>query len=137
MILWDNDGVLVDTEKLYMQANVETLASIGVELSVADFIEISLVRGCSVFELAERHGHDARAVEALRRRRNERYTELLATGPPLMPAARETLEHLGALHDMAMVTGSRRVPDSKFFAGKKEEQLAQSLPYLRACPQDN
>src|SRR5690349_14393675 len=31
-LLWDNDGVLVDTEGLYFQATREVLASVGVEL---------------------------------------------------------------------------------------------------------
>ncbi len=37
-ILWDNDGVLVDTEGLYFQACRETLERLGVRLSEARFI---------------------------------------------------------------------------------------------------
>ena len=29
-IFWDNDGVLVDTERYYLQASQEALASVGV-----------------------------------------------------------------------------------------------------------
>ena len=36
-ILWDNDGVLVDTEKLYFQACREELQAQGVEIDEADF----------------------------------------------------------------------------------------------------
>ena len=32
-IFWDNDGVLVDTEKLFFQANREILSSIDIDLT--------------------------------------------------------------------------------------------------------
>ena len=41
-ILWDNDGVLVDTEGLYFQACRETLERLGIRLSEARFIELVL-----------------------------------------------------------------------------------------------
>ncbi|MYF91947.1 MAG: HAD family phosphatase, partial [Gemmatimonadetes bacterium] len=50
-ILWDNDGVLVDTEGLYFQAGREVLATQGVELPQEDFVEQSLQKGQSVFDL--------------------------------------------------------------------------------------
>ncbi len=50
-ILWDNDGVLVDTEGLYFQATRETIASVGVELTVDE--ELGSLR-----EVLERLGGD-------------------------------------------------------------------------------
>ena len=44
-IFWDNDGVLVDTEGLYLQATRHTLASVGVSLSDAQYMELFLVQG--------------------------------------------------------------------------------------------
>ena len=41
-IFWDNDGVLVDTEGLYYQASRDVLASIGFDLTVEQFIAVSL-----------------------------------------------------------------------------------------------
>ena len=38
-ILWDNDGVLVDTERLYFEANRDYLSGLGVELTAADFAQ--------------------------------------------------------------------------------------------------
>ena len=32
-IFWDNDGVLVDTERYYLQASREALARVNIELS--------------------------------------------------------------------------------------------------------
>ena len=44
-IFWDNDGVLVDTERYYLQANREALAKLDIALSDELFVEISLTQG--------------------------------------------------------------------------------------------
>ncbi|ABQ24463.1 HAD family hydrolase [Geotalea uraniireducens] len=51
-IFWDNDGVLMETEHLYYQANAEALARAGVELTLEEFCRISLRQGESVLSLA-------------------------------------------------------------------------------------
>lgn len=53
-VLWDKDGVLVDTEGLYFQATRAVLATVGVELTLEQFREISLRRGESTFQLRAR-----------------------------------------------------------------------------------
>ncbi len=53
-VFWDNDGVLVDTEKLYFQATRELLLRAGVTLTKKLFNKISLVEGRSAFDLAEK-----------------------------------------------------------------------------------
>jgi beta-phosphoglucomutase-like phosphatase (HAD superfamily) len=52
-VLWDNDGVLVDTEGLYFQATKTVLQTVDVGLTPEQFKEISLRRGESTFVLAE------------------------------------------------------------------------------------
>ena len=42
-LLWDNDGVLVDTEGLYFQANREIFAQAGLEFSREVYIRHSLM----------------------------------------------------------------------------------------------
>ena len=44
-ILWDNDGVLVDTEGLYFRAMQEVLRSADVSLTADQFKDVSLRRG--------------------------------------------------------------------------------------------
>ena len=51
-ILWDNDGVLVDTEGLYFRATQTALRKVGIDLTPEQFKEISLRRGESTFRLA-------------------------------------------------------------------------------------
>lgn len=41
-ILFDNDGVLVDTEPLFFRATRESLAIVEVHLSVEDYHDISM-----------------------------------------------------------------------------------------------
>jgi hypothetical protein len=52
-VFWDNDGVLVDTEKLYFQATLELLLPAGVMLTPELFKRISLTEGRSAFDLAD------------------------------------------------------------------------------------
>jgi beta-phosphoglucomutase-like phosphatase (HAD superfamily) len=44
-ILWDNDGVLVDTARLYLRATREALATVGVDLTRELYIELFLYQG--------------------------------------------------------------------------------------------
>ena len=57
-IFWDNDGVLVDTERYYLQANREALAKLDITLSDELFVEISLARGTRDPEHTARQAED-------------------------------------------------------------------------------
>jgi HAD superfamily hydrolase (TIGR01509 family) len=105
-IFWDNDGVLVDTEHLYFEATREALRSLGHELSESEFVDLSLGRGGSCFDLAAERGVPEARIESARLARNERYTELLR-GTELIAGVRETLEHLHGRVPMGVVTNSR------------------------------
>jgi HAD superfamily hydrolase (TIGR01509 family) len=111
-ILWDSDGVLVDTEGVYFEATREVLSTAGVTLTRDQYIDISLTKGASAFDLLT--DADEARKEALRRRRNARYTEMLGTrqtaeGPGLaLPGVVETLEALQGRVRMAVVTGALR-----------------------------
>lgn len=107
-VLWDNDGVLVDTEPLYLRANQEILAGIGIELTVDAFREVSLRRGRSVFELAAERGCTADEVSRLRAERDRRYAELLDEGVKVLDGVHESLEILRGRLPMAIVTSSQR-----------------------------
>ncbi|MCY3681829.1 MAG: HAD family phosphatase [Gemmatimonadetes bacterium] len=105
-ILWDNDGVLVDTEGLYFQAGYEVLATQGVELTHRDFAEQSLQKGLSVFDFLP--NQNAELIEELRLKRNVRYSALLAEGVQIVDGVIETLETFYGRVQMGIVTGSRR-----------------------------
>jgi HAD superfamily hydrolase (TIGR01509 family) len=105
-VLWDNDGVLVDTEHLYFEASQAALRALGVELSESDFAELSLRQGASCFDLASARGVSDADIEAAREARNAHYAELLAD-TRLIPGVLETLESLHGSVRMAVVTSSR------------------------------
>jgi HAD superfamily hydrolase (TIGR01509 family) len=106
-ILWDNDGVLVDTERLYFQATREILARAGVDLTQEMFVEYSLKKGKSVWYLAAEKGSSPDEVSLMRDERNARYSQLLSEEDTVIEGVAETLPKL---HQFAMgiVTTSRR-----------------------------
>ena len=122
-ILWDNDGVLVDTERLFFMASRQVLAEAGIALTEEKFIEISLVRGESVFQLAEDRG--AAAVEQLRDERNALYSDLLSREPLMIDGVGEVLEALHGRYAMGIVTSSR--PDHFAIIHKR----SGLLPYFQ------
>ena len=107
-ILWDNDGVLVDTEGLYFQATKTVLRTIGVDLTVEQFKEISLRRGESTFALAVEHGLHAAEISRLRAERDRIYAELLGPQSWVIDGAEEVLRSLHGQVRMGVVTSSRR-----------------------------
>lgn len=141
-IFWDNDGVLMETEHLYYQANAEALARAGVELSLQEFCRISLRQGESVLNLAA----DSDEVE-LRRVRDEIYYRLLGEESRVYPGVQETLEKLHGRLPMAIVTSCRRdnfmqmhrtsgLLDYFDFILTREDYVASKPdpePYLTAC----
>ncbi len=107
-ILWDNDGVLVDTEELYFEATRQVLARSGTSLTADDFRSLSLEQGRSVFDLARDRGIGEEAIEELRNERNARYAELIADRPAVFDGAREILDRLHGTARMGIVTSSRK-----------------------------
>ncbi len=106
-ILWDNDGVLVDTEILFFEATRTILAEVEFELTRELFIDVSMRQGRSVFErLADRF--EISAIEELRRRRNRLYNDTVARGVRINAGVNAALEQLQPQMRMGIVTGSSR-----------------------------
>ena len=106
-ILFDNDGVLVETEKWYFTANVEILKSMGIDLDEARYRDI-MINGQSAFLLAEEQGYDSATVEAARAKRNERYQHYLRTEEITIPGAQEVVTALAGRFEMGIVTSALR-----------------------------
>ena len=107
-ILWDNDGVLVDTEHLYFQATQHVLASAGVDLTEQQYIAHFLVKGQGAWHLLEERGVGADEIARLRDERNDLYGRLLRQGPRAIPGVAETLRQLRGRYVMGVVTSSRK-----------------------------
>ncbi|HQF39189.1 MAG TPA: HAD family phosphatase [Opitutaceae bacterium] len=107
-ILWDNDGVLVDTERWYFHATREVLAGIGIELTETLYFEHFLASSGGIAPLAAARGLGAADLEDLRQRRNALYQAHLEQQPLTIPGVRETLAALRPRFAMGIVTSSRR-----------------------------
>lgn len=107
-ILWDHDGVLVDTERLYYRATRDVLARFGVDLSVEHYRQFHLVEARGSWHLLESRGMSRETVEGLRRERNDLYLKMLLETDVLVPGAVELLRRLAKRYRMAVVTSSNR-----------------------------
>jgi HAD superfamily hydrolase (TIGR01509 family) len=107
-IFWDNDGVLVDTEKLYYRANKETFAKMGIELSEELYIEFFLKQSLGTWHLAQAKGFNKEQIDAFHVERDELYSRLLSTEMNVITGAEETLKKLYGKFKMGIVTSSKR-----------------------------
>lgn len=107
-VLWDNDGVLVDTEELYFSATRDVLSKVGVDLTRDLFIQISLSQGRSTFDLAAEQGLSQEVITQLRADRNRRYSNLLKGGVRVLDGVEDTLRQLHGKVLMGVVTSSPR-----------------------------
>ena len=106
-IFWDNDGVLVDTERFYFEASRAALRELGCEFGEAVYVDHCLRRGASCFDLARARGIGEAEIAAARAARDAHYTELIGS-VELIPGVRETLAALHGRVPMAVVTSSQR-----------------------------
>jgi HAD superfamily hydrolase (TIGR01509 family) len=108
VILWDNDGVLVDTEELFFAATRDALARANVELSRERYLEFALGKGRNMSDLLEARGWTPEQIAALRRERDVAYKAMLAAQCRPMEGAVETLRSMQGTARMAVVTTSLR-----------------------------
>jgi len=106
-ILWDHDGVLVDTERWYFAAIRDAIAPLGVEFDQPTYLKF-MADGLTYWDLATALGATGADIERQRAVRNRLYQEYLRREAIEIPGVQETLAELRGRFRMAVVTNSRR-----------------------------
>ena len=106
-ILWDNDGILVNTEHLYFRATRESLAAVGVDLTRELYIEYLLEQGTGAWHLAVENGTPPEAIDGLRAERNALYAQFLRQEDTAIDGVEQTLSALHGKVQMGIVTSAR------------------------------
>ncbi len=103
-ILFDNDGVLVDTERLYFEACKTVLGENGVELTRELYRELYLLSNSGAWHLMK--GAGEAEIERLREERSRICADMLRGGVELIPGAKQTVATLAERFPLAIVTSS-------------------------------
>ena len=105
-LLFDHDGVLVDTEYWYFHATRTAIGELGIDLSLERYRQ-HLVDGSSSWAPAHEAGIPEASIEAARLRRNDYYQTHLVTEDIEIDGVTEVLEELSKSYAMAIVTTAR------------------------------
>ena len=106
-IFWDNDGILVDTERLYFRATQHVLTTVGIRLTKEQYVELFLVQGKGAWQLAADKGVSPSTIERLRHERNALYSRLLCQEPLVVDGVQGVLDALHGSYVMGIVTSAQ------------------------------
>ena len=106
-ILWDNDGVLVNTETLFYLANKQLFSEFDIVLTEQQFFDWYLVKNTGAWHLLDQHS--PQEIQQLRVRRDQMYTTLLQRNDDLAIVGMEALVgHLAGQRPLGIVTSARK-----------------------------
>lgn len=125
-ILFDHDGVLVDTEFWYYKAGERALADIGLTLDKDQYLR-DMNQGLGTWVQARAAGIDEQTISRLREIRNDYYQEYLRTESIEIEGIVETLAELSKYVRMAIVTTAKRVD---FEMIHEKRQIRQFMDFV-------
>jgi HAD superfamily hydrolase (TIGR01509 family) len=125
-VLWDNDGVLVDTEGGYFDATRRALAECGITLDRAHYMQIR-ARGDSAWQLAIDAKLPPETIARHRDARDEYYQTFIAGSSLEIPGVHDVLDRLSARYRMAIVTTSKR---RDFDLIHRERRLVRHMQFV-------
>jgi HAD superfamily hydrolase (TIGR01509 family) len=106
-ILFDHDGVLVDTEFWYFRAGERALADIGLTLDRDQYLR-DMSQGLGTWAQARAAGIDEQTISRQREVRDDYYQQFLRTETIEIEGVVEALAELSEYVRMAIVTTARR-----------------------------
>jgi HAD superfamily hydrolase (TIGR01509 family) len=107
-LLWDHDGVLVDTEPLYYAATRECVRLLGLDVDQPTYLGL-MAHGRTCWELARERGVPEAMISEARQERDRRYQHYLMTREIEIEGVTDVLGSLRNRYRMAIVTTSKRV----------------------------
>jgi HAD superfamily hydrolase (TIGR01509 family) len=125
-ILFDHDGVLVDTEFWYFKAGERALADIGFSLDKDQYLR-DMNQGAGTWVQARAAGIDEQTISRQRAARDNYYQEYLRTEAIEIPGVVETLAELSKYVRMAIVTTSKR---ADFEIIHEKRQIRQFMDFV-------
>ena len=105
-ILFDHDGVLVDTEFWYYKAGERALSDIGFTLDRDQYLR-DMTQGLATWSQARAAGIDEQTISRQREVRNVYYQEYLRTEDIEIEGVLETLDVLAGEYRMGIITTSK------------------------------
>jgi HAD superfamily hydrolase (TIGR01509 family) len=106
-ILWNNDGVLCDTERLFFEANRRALEPHGVALTREQYVAWYLEDNRGAWHVLRGRGYDEAQIAQVRTARDDCYSHLLSNAEQLCFAGVEPmLSRLAQRVSMSIVTAS-------------------------------
>jgi HAD superfamily hydrolase (TIGR01509 family) len=130
-ILFDNDGVLVETELWYFRANEKAMKELGVTLELEYYLEL-MKHGGNWWELAQEKGVTVEEINRARERRSGYYQHYLRSENIFIDGVEEVLSELSNDYRMGIVTTSRRVD---FELIHHEKKLTRYMDFI-LCEED-
>ncbi len=106
-ILWDHDGVLVDTERLYYEATIRSLGEIGIDIDKDTYLEF-MSRGESLWKFASDANISKKVIDQKKSQRNFYYQTSLVSENIEIKGVEKVLEQLTRKFNMVIVTSARR-----------------------------
>lgn len=125
-ILFDHDGVLVDTEFWYYKAGERALADIGLTLDQDQYLR-NMTQSMGTWAQARAAGIDEQTISRQRAVRDVYYQEYLRTEDIEIEGVVETLAELSKYVRMAIVTTARRVD---FEMIHEKRQITQFMDFI-------
>lgn len=108
-ILWDNDGVLVDSEQAFLRLTQRVFRDHGLDLEERLWATNFLGKGRRTAEIAMSLGLEKDAAQRLASQRDILWRERLRSPMPLVQHAESQLQQLRENYRMAVVTGAPRI----------------------------
>jgi HAD superfamily hydrolase (TIGR01509 family) len=125
-ILFDHDGVLVDTEFWYYKASERALADVGFTLDKDQYLR-NMNQGVSAWAQAAAAGIDEQTITRQREIRNDYYQEYLRTEAIEIEGVVAALAELSGYVRMAIVTTAKR---ADFEIIHEKRQIRQFMEFI-------